>query len=217
MPDKPKLATRTNLILLVILIAVAAFLYLKPRNMFALISSAAAEPMRIGWEHIPSGYDETMMNNEFHYLRFKCFENKSQPILGDRACSAPIKNMNEIPATDVVFFSKNKEIKHIRIVLKEKHHRDAFDLFEKKFGKARVIKKNGDRFGNDIVGWLLPSGLIQMNPIPSPGEGQTIILWTSKKTFMDNVEKSVRDFMKQLEKRKRNKQPDSEAAQVESI
>ena len=217
MTDKSKLVTNTNIILLVILLAVGGFLYFKPKNMFALMFSVMAEPMQIAWENIPAGYDETAMMNEFHYLRFKCFENKSQPTLGDRACSAYINSLNEIPATDVVFFSKNKEIKHIRIVLKEKHHRDAFDLFEKKFGKARIIKKNGDRFGSDIVGWLLPSGLVQMNPVPSPGVGHTIILWTSRKTFMDNVEKSVRDLMKQLEKRKRNRQPDSEAAPVQEI
>ena len=209
MTDKPKLATRTNFILLVILVAVGGFLYLKPPNLFTQISSAAAEPMRIVWEQIPDGYNETAMKNEFHYLSFKCFENKSQPTLGDRVCTAYIKNMNEIPATDVVFFFENKNIKHIRIVLKEKHHRDAFDLFEKKFGKATVMKRNGDRFGNDIVGWFIPSGVLQMNPVPAPGVGQTIILWSSKKVVFVNFQEQLKKSVERFKQEYRHRRPSS--------
>lgn len=165
--------------LLILLLALGAYLWsLNPEERKDLIGHIWSKPMLIGFDYIKQGYSEDDMSKEYHYLKFTCYANNSQPELGDRACWSYIKSINGVPAKYVVFFSKNNIISHIRITLKGDHHKDAYSLFEKKYGKPELVKRAGDIYGGNIIGWMLPTGFLAMSENVTPDK-ETIILWTS--------------------------------------
>jgi hypothetical protein len=168
-----------KVLLLITLLAVGGWLWsLRPIERMDLIGHVWAEPMTISFDNIKQGYNEDDMRKEFHYLKFTCQVNDSQPRLGDQACWSYIKSINGVPAKYVVFFSKNNIVSHIRITVKGDHHKDAYSIFEKKYGNPELVKRGGDVFGENIRGWMLPTGFLAMSENVTPDKEATI-LWTS--------------------------------------
>lgn len=119
----------------------------------------------------------------YHYLHFTCTPENGK--LGDWACWAPISKFNGIDARLIVFFFRQSNLSAVRISFAAAKNAEVFSLLHKRYGPDHEFGHHADSYGNNIVGWIRPSGVVAINDHVE-GEQESILLWLSlNKVLMD--------------------------------
>jgi hypothetical protein len=73
----------------------------------------------------------------------------------------------------------------MRVSFAAKNHPELFSLLHKRYGQEHEFGRHADTYGNNIVGWIRPSGVVVVNDRVE-GEQESILLWLSpSKILMD--------------------------------
>jgi len=121
----------------------------------------------------------------YHDLRYTCAAEHG--ILGDSVCWATISSFNGIDARLVAFFFRNDRLSNVRVSFPEKSHPVVLSLMQKRFGPERKFGQRTDAFGNKIIGWIRPSGVIAIND-SAEGAEEPFVLWTSTEEVLKRMQ-----------------------------
>lgn len=125
-----------------------------------------------------NGYDDLQkIKQDYHYLDFTCTAEKT--MLGDYDCWATISKFNSIDAKIMAFFFRNAKLTAVRVSLDAENHPKMFSLLHKRYGPDRQFGSHADSYGNNIVGWIRPSGIVAIND-HIEGDQEAILLWMSR-------------------------------------
>lgn len=135
-----------------------------------------AKPVVLDLDLLSGKDDQNKIRQTFHYLHHTCTSESSD--LGDSVCWATISKFNEIDARVISFFFSREKLSAVRISFAAQNHPAVFALLSKRYGKEREFGHNADSYGNNIVGWIRPSGVVAINDHVD-GDQEAILLWLS--------------------------------------
>lgn len=120
----------------------------------------------------------------YHDLHYTCAAEHG--ILGDAVCWATISSFNGIDARLIAFFFRNDRLSTVRVSFPGKSHPAVLSQMQKRFGPERKFGQRTDAFGNKIVGWIRPSGIIAIND-SAEGAEEPFVLWTSTEAILKQM------------------------------
>ena len=121
----------------------------------------------------------------YHDLHYTCAAEHG--ILGDSVCWATISSFNGIDARLIAFFFRNDRLSTVRVSFPGKSHPAVLSQMQKRFGPERRFGQRTDAFGNKIVGWMRPSGIIAIND-SAEGDEEPFVLWTSAEAILKRMQ-----------------------------
>lgn len=142
-----------------------------------------AKPVITDLDLLNEQEDQQTIKQTYHYLHHTCTSESS--ILGDSVCWSTISKFNGIDARLISFFFRNGKLSAVRISFAAKNQPELFSLLQKRYGQEREFGHHADSYGNNIVGWIRPSGIVATNDRVE-GDQESILLWLSpSKVLMD--------------------------------
>lgn len=81
---------------------------------------------------------------------------------------------------------KQTKLSSVRVSFSAEDHPKMLSLMQKRFGPERRFGQRTDAFGNNIVGWVRPSGIVAIND-SADGNEEPFLLWTSADTILKKV------------------------------
>jgi hypothetical protein len=139
---------------------------------------ALAKPVVFSLDSLESGWTPDFVQRAFHHLKHTCGAERTTN-LGDFMCWAPVATYNAVSAKGVVFFFRRNRLSAVRVTFTAEHHPEILDMLRKKYGDFRMISERGDTYGNSIVGWTLPNGIVSINDRVGPKQ-EAILLWLER-------------------------------------
>lgn len=135
-----------------------------------------AQPIVLDMDALRGDETQLSIKQTYHHLRYTCAAEYG--ILGDSVCWATISEFNGIDARIVAFFFRNGSLSAVRVSFLTEAHPKVLALMQKRFGPERRFGQRTDAFGNKIVGWIRPSGIIAIND-SAEGDKEPFVLWSS--------------------------------------
>lgn len=142
----------------------------------SLVDRLRANPVVLNMDSLSGRETQSEITRTYHQLRHTCTP-ETNP-LGDHVCWATISEFNGIDAQGIAFFFREGKLSAVRVSFAAENHPAMFSLMEKKYGPSRTFGAGTDAFGNNIVGWARPSGIITANDRLS-GDEEALLLWVS--------------------------------------
>lgn len=127
---------------------------------------------------------QSEITQTYHHLHYTCTP-ETNP-LGDHVCWATVSEFDGIDAQLITFFFRDDRLSAVRVSLAANHHPEMFALMGKRYGPARPFGRHTDAFGNNIVGWMRPSGFVATNDRLS-GDEDALLLWLSAGKVLNEV------------------------------
>jgi len=124
------------------------------------------------------------IRQDYRGLHHTCTGDNSK--FGDYVCWSPIKTLNGVDARVLAFFFRQGKLSAVRVSFSGKNHPEIFALLSKKYGEYHTFGRNRDAYGNNIVGWIRPNGIVAVNDEIDPKD-EAILLWTSRSMVMDQA------------------------------
>lgn len=149
----------------------------------SVVDRLYAKPVVLDMDAL-SGDSQLSIKQTYHYLHHTCVAEHG--ILGDSVCWATISEFNGIDARLIAFFFRNDRLSAVRVAFPAESHPKVLSLMQKRFGPERRFGQRTDAFGNKIVGWIRPSGVIAINDI-AEGDEEPFVLWTSADAILMKV------------------------------
>ncbi|OGU23297.1 MAG: hypothetical protein A2580_16915 [Hydrogenophilales bacterium RIFOXYD1_FULL_62_11] len=149
----------------------------------SLVDRLRAKPVVLDVDSL-SGENQLSIKQTYHHLRYTCAPEHG--ILGDFVCWATVSDFNGIDARLIAFFFRNDKLSSVRVSFSAEDHPKMLSLMQKRFGPERRFGQRTDAFGNNIVGWIRPSGIVAIND-SADGNEEPFLLWTSADTILKKV------------------------------
>lgn len=149
----------------------------------SVVDRLYAKPVVLDMDAL-SGDSQLSIKQTYHYLHHTCVAEHG--ILGDSVCWATISKFNGIDARLIAFFFRNDRLSAVRVAFPAESHPKVLSLMQKRFGPERRFGQRTDAFGNKIVGWMRPSGVIAIND-SAEGDEEPFVLWTSADAILMRV------------------------------
>ena len=130
------------------------------------------------------GESQLSIKQTYHHLFYTCAVEHG--ILGDSVCWATISKFNGIDARLIAFFFRNDKLSAVRISFPEQSHPKVFSLMQKRYGPEHQFGQRTDPFGNNIVGWIRPTGIVAIND-RIEGNDEPFLLWISAGKMLNKV------------------------------
>ena len=143
-----------------------------------------AQPTILNMDTLTGRETEAEILQTYHYLHHTC-TSETGP-LGNSVCWANVTKVNGIEAKLIAFFFRDDRLSAVRVMFPDESHPQMLALMQKKFGPERQFGERTDAFGNKIVGWMRPNGVIAIND-SAEGDEDPILLWTSRDMVMKKV------------------------------
>ena len=150
----------------------------------SLVDRMRAQPVVLDMDTLTGRETSAEIQQIYHYIRHTC-TSETGP-LGNTVCWATIDKLNGVDAKLIAFFFRDDRLSAVRVAFADESHPAMFALMKKKFGDARQFGEKTDAFGNKIVGWMRPNGVIAINDSVE-GDEDPILLWTSRDTVLKKV------------------------------
>jgi hypothetical protein len=149
----------------------------------SVVDRLYAKPVVLDMDAL-SGDSQLSIKQAYHYLHHTCAAEHG--ILGDSVCWATISEFNGIDARLIAFFFRNDRLSAVRVAFPVESHPKVLALMQKRFGPERRFGLRTDAYGNKIVGWMRPSGVIAISD-SAEGEEEPFVLWTSADAILKKV------------------------------
>jgi len=143
-----------------------------------------AKPVVLNMDSLTGRESEAEILQTYHYLHHTC-TSEAGP-LGNSVCWATVSKVDGVDARLISFFFRDDRLSAVRVSFSEEDHPKMLALMQKRFGPQRQFGQRTDAFGNKIVGWIRPGGVIAINESVE-GDEEPILLWTSADTVMKKV------------------------------
>lgn len=143
-----------------------------------------AKPMVLNMDSLTGHETQAEVLQTYHYLHHTC-TSESGP-LGNTVCWATVTKVDGVDARLISFFFRDDRLSAVRVSFADKDHPKMLALMQKRFGPERQFGEKTDAFGNKIVGWIRPSGVIAIN-VSIEGDDEPIMLWTSRDSVMKKL------------------------------
>jgi hypothetical protein len=143
-----------------------------------------AKPIVLDMDALSRENQQTIKQT-YHHLHYTCAAEYG--VLGDAVCWATISSFNGIDARLVAFFFRNDRLSAVRVSFSGKNHPAVLSQMQKRFGPERRFGQRTDAFGNKIVGWMRPGGVIAIND-SAEGDAEPFVLWTSAEAILKRMQ-----------------------------
>lgn len=150
----------------------------------SLFDRLYAKPIVLDMDSLRGDESQLSIKQTYHHLHYTCAAEHG--ILGDSVCWATISEFNGIDARLVAFFFRNGSLSAVRVSFLTEDHPKVLALMQKRFGPERRFGQRTDAFGNKIVGWIRPSGIIAIND-SAKGDKEPVVLWSSAGSILKTV------------------------------
>lgn len=142
-----------------------------------IVDRLRAKAVVLDFDQLNQEATPAQIQDSWHHLHYTC---TSEPgPLGNHVCWAPISDFNAVEARIIAFFFRDGHLSVVRVSFASENHPQIFSLLEKRFGDHRVFGANRDSYGNNIVGWMRPSGVVAVNDQVGPKQ-EALVLWLSR-------------------------------------
>lgn len=149
----------------------------------SVVDRLYAKPVVLDMDAL-TGDSQLSIRQTYHYLHYTCAAEHG--VLGDAVCWATISEFNGIDARLIAFFFRNDHLSAVRVAFPAESHPKVLSLMQKRFGPERRFGQRTDAFGNKIVGWIRPAGIIAIND-SAEGDEEPFVLWTSADAILMKV------------------------------
>lgn len=150
----------------------------------SLVDRLRAKPVVLDMDSLSGRETQSEITQTYHHLHHTCTP-ETNP-LGDHVCWATVSEFNGIDARVIAFFFREGKLSAVRVSFAAENHPAMFSLMEKKYGPSRTFGGGTDAFGNNIVGWVRPSGFVTANDRLS-GDEDALLLWVSTGKVLNKV------------------------------
>lgn len=150
----------------------------------SLVDRLYAQPIVLDMDALRGDESQLSIQQTYHHLHYTCAAEHG--ILGDSVCWATISEFNGIDARIVAFFFRSGSLSAVRVSFLTEDHPKVLALMQKRFGPERRFGQRTDAFGNKIVGWMRPSGVIAIND-SAEGDKEPFVLWSSMGSILKNA------------------------------
>lgn len=182
MSSKTIVKTAILVVLFAALAVILQYQYGRPGE--TLVERLSAKPVVLDFDGIDLKATPVQIQQIFHNLKFTCTSEHGN--LGDHVCWAPISEFQTVNARIIAFFFRKGQISAVRVSFSPENHPPIFSLLNKRYGPTRMIGGNRDSYGNNIVGWVRPTGIVAINDNIGPNQ-EAILLWTSRGAILSNA------------------------------
>jgi hypothetical protein len=143
----------------------------------SIVDRVRAKAVVLDFDSLNPEATPAQIQESWHQLHYTC--TPEQGPLGNHVCWAPISDFNTVKARIIAFFFRDGHLSVVRVSFAPENHPEIFSLLEKRFGDHRVFGANRDSYGNNIVGWMRPSGVVAVNDQVGPKQ-EALVLWLSR-------------------------------------
>ena len=150
----------------------------------SLVDRMRAQPAVLDMDTLTGRETEAEILRAYHYLHNTCAPEPGP--LGNSVCWAPVSKVNGIAARQIAFFFRDDRLSAVRVSLAKDAHPKMLALLQKGFGPERQFGEQTGAFGNKVVGWMRPSGVIAIND-SAEGDDEPVVLWTSSDSIVKKV------------------------------
>lgn len=142
----------------------------------SLVDRLRAKPVVLDMDSLSGRETQSKITRTYHHLHHTC-TSEINPLRG-YVCWATVSEFNGIDARVIAFFFREGKLSAVRVSFAAENHPAMFSLMEKRYGPSRKFGGGTDAFGNNIVGWVRPSGFVTANDRLS-GDEDALLLWVS--------------------------------------